>query len=51
MVRTTTTEITQAEAYDRWFRAWSMLPNTYQHAIVAYCLRADRDVAEIALWL
>jgi hypothetical protein len=37
--------------YGQWWRAWSLLTAYEQDVTVAFCLRADIDVAEVALWL
>ena len=53
MVRATTQDEVERvkSAYTQWFRAWSLLADDVQQAIIAFCLRSDGDVAEVALWL
>ena len=38
-------------AYTQWWLAWCLLADDVQERIVAFCLRSDGDVAEVALWL
>lgn len=48
MVRTFTSE--QADqAARQWLRAWDLLTSVQRIAIIAFCSRADADVAAVAL--